>query len=201
MPGTTARTSFLRKRATNVAAAWRLVAHQTHRWRHPNHHFDFVECFVWTSALHLAGNQRQQQHRDKLWRDIPRQRPLYCCSTPRRSGRDDGRRRECSGNGVWNWHNLFVERRPRTGDYSGTATSNLTLTGAQAGDAGTVNVTISGSSGQPALTSSNAIVYFDTVPSTVAQSPAAKYVSKWELIWLWLIRLRADRVFSICIIS
>jgi hypothetical protein len=55
------------------------------------------------------------------------------------------------------------------GDYSGTTTSNLILNGAQATDAGTFNVTVSGLTNT--LTSSTVNVYVETAPTGVTVSP------------------------------
>jgi hypothetical protein len=57
------------------------------------------------------------------------------------------------------------------GDFSGTQTSALTISGAQATDAGTYYLTISGVSNT--LTSSNVVVYVDTAVTSVSLSPAA----------------------------
>jgi hypothetical protein len=78
-----------------------------------------------------------------------------------------------AGTGLtYQWFSTTSGQLSNSGDDSGVTTPTLTISSAQASDAGTYYVQVSGSCGGP-ITSSNTVVYFDTPASSVTISPAA----------------------------
>jgi len=72
---------------------------------------------------------------------------------------------------TYQWYSVSGGQLSNTGDDNGVTTSTLTISPASSGDAGSYYVIVNGASSQP-VTSSNAVVYFDSAITGATVSPS-----------------------------